>query len=224
MRFRLLLLMLVVCAGAAFAANMPVTNPSFENDGGLLTNSCGGSCLYGYGTPPGWSQFGATGIMQPGAPYPDGLFNYVPNGQNIALVDAGTLTNGRIWQVIGNAVPGTTYTLQVDFGWAFNSSYATPYAWLQIGNNAVAATGIDPTQGNWSTFTATYNAGIVDNGNPIEIVLGIYAGNEALFDNVCVMTGNSGCQGISPSPEPTGLILLGSGIGLLPLLGRRFMR
>jgi hypothetical protein len=38
------------------------------------------------------------------------------------------------------------------------------------------------------------------------------------------MTGNSGCQGISPSPEPTGLILLGSGIGLLPLLARRFMR
>ena len=216
MRFRLLLVLVMVAASAAFAANMPVNNPSFANSGGTLVHSCGGSCLYGYGVPQ-WSSIGATGILQPGTP--DGWFNSIPNGQNVAFADGGTVTNGRIYQVVGTAVPGVTYTLQVDFGWEFTRSYPTQYAELLVGGSPVFATGSDPTQGNWSTFSATYHAGVVDNDNPIEIVLGIYAGTEAVFDNV-LLSDNSGNPG-SPTPEPTGLILLGSGLGVVPLLRRR---
>ena len=102
MRCRLLLVLVVAAASAAFAASMPANNPSFENSGGTLVHPCGASCLYGYGVPQ-WSSIGATGILQPGTP--DGWFNYVPNGQNVAFVDGGTVTNGRIYQVVGTAVP-----------------------------------------------------------------------------------------------------------------------
>src|SRR6516225_7627124 len=118
MRFRLLVLILVG-ASAAFAGNLPVNNPSFENTSLTpLTYSCGTNCLYSHGVTQ-WSTQGATGILQPGTPYPNALFNYVPNGQNVAYIDGGTVTPGRIYQYVAlTAVPGVAYTLKVDFGWA----------------------------------------------------------------------------------------------------------
>ena len=214
MRFRLLLVLVLVAASAAFAADIPVNNPSFENSGGTLVNPCGGSCLYGFGVEQ-WSTSGIAGILQPGAPYPDGWFNYVPDGQNVAYADSGR-ENGIIYQDVGTTMPGVAYTLQVDFGWEFTRAYPTQFAYLVIGGNPVVATGVDPTQGNWSTFTATYQGG--PGGLPIRIQLGIAAGTEAVFDNVRLSDGLS-----SSAPEPTGLILLGSGLGLVPLLRRRFL-
>jgi hypothetical protein len=216
MRFRRLSVLVVLAASAAFAATIPVNNPSFENSGGTLVNSCGGNCIYGFGVPQ-WSIIGAAGILQPGTP--DGLFNSIPDGQNVAYTDSGTVANGRIYQAVGTAaIPGVTYTLQVDFGWEFNRAYATPSAALVVGGNPVFATGSDPTQGNWSTFTAIYHAGVSDNGHPIQIVLGMSGGTEAVFDNVRLSANLS-----SPTPEPTSLILLGSGLGLVPLLRRRLL-
>ena len=219
MRFRLLVLILVG-ASAAFAGNLPVNNPSFENTSLTpLTYSCGTNCLYSHGVTQ-WSTQGATGILQPGTPYPNALFNYVSNGQNVAYIDGGTVTPGRIYQYVAlTAVPGVAYTLQVDFGWEFTSAYPSQFAALIVGGKPVYATGVDPTQGNWSTFSATYNAGVVDNGNPIEIMLGMYSGTEAVFDNIILSTNVS-----NPAPEPASLLLLASGLGLAPLVRRRFVR
>jgi len=211
MRFQLLLVLVVLAASAAFAANIPVNNPSFEITSGTPT-SCGGSCLRWVGAPQ-WSTSAAAGILQPG----NGWFNYIPDGQNVAYADPGT-ENGLISQDVGMTSPGVPYTLQVDFGLELNHQY-NPYqfARLVIGGNPFLATGVDPTQGSWSTFTATYNGG--PGGLPIRIDLGVSTGTgEAVFDNVRLSNNAN-----SPVPEPTGLILPGSGLGLAPLLRRRFL-
>ena len=211
MKFRLLLVLVVVAASTAFAADMPVNNPSFEITSGTPV-SCGGSCLRWVGAPQ-WSTSGAAGILQPG----NGWFNYIPDGQNVAYTDPGKTENGVIYQDIGMTSPGVAYTLRVDFGWELNHQY-NPYqfARLVIGGSPFLATGVAPTEGNWSTFTATYPGG--PGGLPIRIDLGVSTGQgEAVFDNVRLSDSPN-----SPAPEPTGLILLGSGLGLVPLLRRRF--
>jgi hypothetical protein len=52
-----------------------------------------------------------------------------------------------------------------------------------IGYTPVFATGVTPTKGNWSTFTATYNAAGADIGKPLTIQL-TATGAQSWFDNV----------------------------------------
>jgi hypothetical protein len=195
---------------------LPVPNASFEAPT-TLNNTCSGTnCYFGYYIPY-WGHSAASGVMQPGSPYPNYWLNYVPDGQNIAFIDT---PGDAIYNNLGfQPVVGTTYTLQVDFGWEFTRPYPNQYAELYIAGQYVVATGTNPTQGNWSTFTAQYTVTPNDPVMPIWIQLGMLSGTEAVFDNVRLTATTN-----SPTPEPSTIVFFGSGLISVVAAARRRLK
>jgi hypothetical protein len=201
-------LMLLTCGmvpvATALADTIPVDNPSFEilPTGGLPLG-CGVGCSYSVGPVPGWTSSGDVGQFQPGVQA--GNFTYfdsLSDGITSAYLNAG----GSMFQQISNTVqPGVTYTLNVDLGWNNATAFAG-VADLSIGGNRYLATGVMPTQGNWSTFTATYTGLPADAGDPIIIDLSFNGSpnGQANFDNVRLTTATSAV----PEPTFTGMLAL----------------
>ena len=78
------------------------------------------------------------------------------------------------------------------------------------GGDTFLATGVDPTAGNWSTFTATFTGTLAEVGDPITIEL-LTSGAQGNFDN------ERWSDDLRATvPERPSLLLLG--IGLVPLL------
>ncbi|MFZ4382319.1 MAG: PEPxxWA-CTERM sorting domain-containing protein, partial [Sandarakinorhabdus sp.] len=72
------------------------------------------------------------------------------------------------------------------------------------------ATGVAPTVGNWSPFTATYTATLADNGSPIEILLDS-RGEQGSWDMVS----------LTAVPEPATWAMLIVGFGMVGFAARR---
>jgi hypothetical protein len=142
-----------------------------------------------------------------------GLGEFEPKRRRIT----GAFSNGgTISQTVGVTVqPGVTYTLQVDLG-NRNDLPFDASAELLIGDSIVVpANGVDPTDGNWSTFTATFLGLPSEAGDSIMIAL-LSSGTQGNFDNVRLSDNLS-----TAVPEPSSLLLLGLGlIGLVPLRRR----
>jgi hypothetical protein len=201
----------VLTAGSAVANPIFVNNFSFENlPVGGLTNACGAGCSYSIGAIPGWTNGGVSGQIQPGA---SGLFNSVPDGVTTAFSNRGTIA-----QTVAPTVQlGVTYTLLVDLGQRTDLPFLSAAA-LLINGNTYAATGVAPTSGNWSTFTATYSGLAADVGQAITIEL-IANGAQGNFDNVRLSDSL-----VTPTPEPGMMSMLAGGLGAMVLLTRRFRR
>lgn len=110
---------------------------------------------------------------------------------------------GDISQTVGaTATPGVTYTLQVALGLRNDGYSETGAATLIVDGHSVVATGVAPTLGNWSTYTASYTATAADAGGAISIDL-TGSGPQADFDNVSL---------VSSVPEPASwtLMILGA--------------
>jgi len=90
---------------------------------------------------------------------------------------------GTITQTVGTVSPNTTYTLRVDLGLRSDGLSSLGTVALLVGNTPVYATGLAPTPGNWSTFTATYGSTAADIGKTLTIQL-MATGNQSDFDNV----------------------------------------
>jgi hypothetical protein len=153
------------------------------------------------------------GLFQPGTQGGNTTyFDTLPDGPTVAFSNGGP-----IYQVLSATVqPDATYTLQVDIG-NRNDLPASGSAYFVIGGTDILATGTPATDGNWSTYTATFTC--VDTcsqvGDSIEILLGS-SGSQGDFDNVSISVS---------VPEPSALLMLVLGlIGLVAFGWRRHLR
>lgn len=206
MNFGRSVLAAVALVGATSTANAAtsIVNGSFETlpPGGLNNSGCGPGCSFSAGTPiPGWTSTGATGQFQSGNPANTTYFSFLPDGPTSAYSNGGTIS-----QVLGiTAVAGQIYTLTLAFGRRFDVFDPTATAVLNVGGNLVTASGIGPTPGNWSTYTASYAATASDAGKAISVVLNANTG-QGNWDNVNVSVG------AVPEPATWALMILGFGI------------
>jgi hypothetical protein len=202
----------VLSVGSAVANPIFVSNFSFENlPVGGLSNGCGAGCSYSFNVAiPGWTSSGQQGQIQPGA-VP--VFNSIPDGTVVAFSNSGTIS-----QTVGPVVQlGVVYTLLVDLGQRTDTPF-TASAALLVNGNTYAATGVAPTSGNWSTFTATYTGLAADVGQAITIELAA-SGVQGTFDNVRL-----GDSLVTATPEPGVMSMLAGGLGAMVLLSRRLRR
>jgi hypothetical protein len=174
--FCLFLALTVIASGSS----LPVANFSFETlpSGGLpMTAGCSlPGCAYSIAPIPGWTNSGYSGQAQLGSNY----FNSIPDGITIAYSNNA---GGTIMQSVGTVAANTTYTLRVDLGLRKDGFESLGTVALLVGSTPVYATGVTPTLGNWSTFTAIYNAAAADLGKPLTIQL-TATGMQSVFDNV----------------------------------------
>jgi len=205
----------LLCVFSAAANPIFVSNFSFETlpVGGLPFDSCGTGCFYSAGAIPGWSGSTATsGQFQPGTQLGNTTyFNTLPAGNTIAYSD---LASPITQTVIPTVQAGVIYTLLVDMGRRKDAPFDAA-ADLLINGNTILATGVAPTAGNWSTFTATYVGLVGDVGKSITIELRDIGGHQANFDNVRLSDSTTAL------PEPSAVTLIGLGLAGLLVFSRR---
>jgi hypothetical protein len=175
---------LVLCVSgnaSADTVNITVNNADFDRLplGGLnLSCDASPSCVYNVGAVEGWNLSGYGGQLQPGTP--NSYFAFDNGNPTSAFASNG----GVISQTVGPTVAANTvYTLQVDLGYRKDGQYSLGTVALLVGSTPIQATGIAPTIGNWSTFTATYSSVAVDIGKTLTIRL-TGTGVQSNFDNV----------------------------------------
>jgi hypothetical protein len=166
-------------SNGANAATINVANPSFETiTAGLpFTIGCGNSnptCAYNDGPIPGWSTSGGqTGQQNLGtllAPENGSLEAYA-NGNGTSIYQT----------VSAKAIAGDSYTLDVYVGNRTDGYNGPVTVELIVGGIITDASGLAPTSGGWSLWTASYVAAV--SGVPITIDL-ISDGTQGNFDNV----------------------------------------
>ncbi len=194
---------------------LPITNFSFETlpPSPTLNPCAGAGCSFtvaSQGAIPGWtaSSPSDSGQFNPGTS--GAYLNSVPDGSWVGYVDTGNLT-----QVVGTVSANTMYTMTVDLGLRIDFPELGS-AELLIGSTPVIATGVAPTSGNWSTYTAIYTSLAGDVGKTITIeLLANPNGAQAVFDDVALNTASTGPSSV-PEPSTTASIAVGLiGLGLL---------
>jgi hypothetical protein len=204
----------LTCAFVAVAGPINVVNFSFELPvpGGFPGGVCGTiSGCWSVGPIPGWTRGGDSGLYQPGTPGNTVHFSTISDGPTVAYSNGGIIS-----QIVSQTVvPGDVYTLMVDLGRRNDYPAFEGAADLLIGGaggvRTPLASGIVPSVGHWSTFTATYVGLSTDIGKSITIEL-IALGVQGDFDNVRLS---------SSAPEPAGVTLFGLGLVALLAVARR---
>lgn len=218
----LILACVALSAVAGYASPINVINSSFEEPLGTLESQCGTGCSYSLGIPSGWEGTGLVGRWQPGSSAGNlNYFDYIPDGITVLYSMGGTVS-----QTVGTVEEGYVYTLQVDWG-RRKDEFFDPLSQiaLNIGDTNVYATGITPTFGNWSTFTATYTGTAEDAGKTISILLS--SNDQGDFDNVRLDSlgghdDDNDLANVAPPsvPEAPSFLLVGLGLAGLLLMRR----
>jgi len=209
--------LLLSTTGLSAAVVIPVNNPSFEDTTGVTFMSCGSpNCQFSDGLIPQWTiSTGLAGLLQPALPpVVPAQFNFIPDGNNTAYNNGGTIS-----QTLSSTVQNDLiYTFTVDLGLrldfsTFHSSaniVLTPQSGPSI---VVPALGTPPTNGNWSQYTATFIGTPANAGDSITIQL-VAAELQGNFDNVHLTAD------VIPEPGSGGLL----GLPLAGLLAIAYFR
>ena len=216
--FCILALCLFFGNGAAWGDIVPIQNASFESTSPLTSPCAGpGTCLFNGGPIPGWSFTGPTGSFEPSStflnlPLPDGNIVAYTNGGSISQ----TLTGISL-------LPNSIYTLSVDVGRRFDvpvgaSSYSIS---LDGGSSVFCTTG---TTSNVSIAAGTFLDVVLTCATGASVPSGFLGinltgfGRQMDFDNVQLNVTST------TVPEPSALILMLTGLGVVALLFARSRR
>jgi len=206
---------LLVPVPRALAGPVFVDNYSFETlPASGLDISCGDPCALSLSAIPGWNKTnGASGQWTPGG--------YLGNPPAIDGSVVAFSNGDQIWQDVGSAVAGTTYTLTVALLHRTDQPF-TGVVQLEIDGGVVAtATGSDGGPGTWSDWALVYIATAADAGKTLTILLSTIfipetGGVQGVYDNVRL-------DAVAAPTPPTGVPEAGTLFlfvtGLLGLLG-----
>jgi hypothetical protein len=211
LRFILLSLLVLGCISApVWADSITVQNGSFETTN-PLNLICGINCGYNYSAIPDWTTTGgdagswhiSTGYYN--SPVPDGGFIVWSNGGTISQTLTGT-----------SLVANHTYTLSVDVGHRLDG-FATNYSIALYAGNTLLGTHSgsngDIPIGTFANETVSYKSGATVPSGDLSIVL-TSSGAQTDFGDVQ----------LTDTPEPSSLLLLGSGLlGVGGFLRRRLL-
>jgi hypothetical protein len=213
----LALFIVAVACGIAWADPAAIINPSFESPEvpqGLWSSN---------GLVSGWtcSNNASCGVWYP----EDAHFSSIPDGNQVMWLNGGSLS-----QQLANVflTAGSAYTLSAYVGHRDDSWYADIDIWdsnyslqLLAGSTVIASgSGYDPLLGNFGLLTLpTYTAAVDDAliGQPLSIVF-TNSAVQTNFDKVSLDVSTSMPPAV---PEPTSIILLGSGLSIIALASWR---
>jgi hypothetical protein len=191
-----LLIAMTLVPFTSFALNVYIENPGFEAD--VLGEN------YAHYPITGWSTSPGAGTWNPA----DGYFNgSIPEGNNVTFSNAPAISQLLDYYLL----PNTMLTLSVDVGWRLDKLEPGYEIQLLAGGNLLVSGFESLIQGEFVTTVLNYG---VTSSNPflgeqVELLLVNKKYGESTqiaFDNISLQ------NEMLPIPEPSTLLLLGSGL------------
>jgi hypothetical protein len=209
-----LLLVFLLFSGVSLADSIAIQNSSFENTN-PLTLPCGAGCGFNNGPIPDWT---ITSIQSGSATMGTYFSSPVPDGNIVAFDNGGTISQ----TLTGTSLlANSTYVLSVFVGNRLDN-LASDYSLSLYAGSTLLGTFADSngsiTPGTFEQEFLTYSTGSTVAAGDLRIDL-TSAGMQTVFDNVQLTVnplddppGDFKADSIIQTPEPSTLLMLGSGI------------